>query len=67
MATDGAVEVSFDVGVRRWGLLASSTSCKAAVTSAAVTGKPMPESELDSIHLVRLGNKGKKGEMLKGM
>ena len=61
------LEISFDVGVRPWGLLAGSTSCKAAVRLATVTVKPMSESEPDSIHSVRLGNKGKKGEMLRGM
>ena len=47
--------------------MAGSTSCKAAVRLATVTVKPMSESEPDSIHSVRLGNKGNKGEMLRGM
>ena len=49
MAAGEAVEMSFDVGVRPWGHLAGSNSCKAAVRSAAGTGKSMPESEPESL------------------
>ena len=49
LAAGEAVEMSFDVGARPWGRLAGSNSCKAAVRSAASTGKPMPESEPESL------------------
>ena len=49
LAAGEAVEMSFDVGARPWGCLAGSTSCMAAVRSAAGTGKPMPESEPESL------------------
>jgi len=49
LAAGEAVEMSFDVGTRPWGSLAVSNSYKAAIRSATGMGKPMLESEPESL------------------